>query len=181
MRLQSSIALATYNGEKYIAQQLDSFARQTRLPDELVVSDDHSTDGTLDIIASFASTAPFAVKVVVNEGPRGFNRNFENAVRQCQYDVILFSDQDDVWFREHVARLSSPFEEDTSLTIVISNSQWWMTRRSLSTIQPWRPTGFPLLCYVERTLREESNSSSTCGTGCLWGMAWLFDLFSCPT
>ena len=62
-----SIAMATFNGEKYLKDQLQSFINQTRPPDELVVCDDHSSDKTIDILRDFAATAPFSFKVVCNE------------------------------------------------------------------------------------------------------------------
>jgi glycosyltransferase involved in cell wall biosynthesis len=118
-----SIALAAFKGERFIAQQLESFGRQTRLPDEVVVSDDQSPDKTLEVIQTFASSAPFPVKIVVNQQDHGVNGNFENAVRNCQHEIILFSDQDDVWLPEHVAKLAQPLEEDPALTLVVSNSR----------------------------------------------------------
>ena len=57
--MQISIAMATYNGAKYLQEQLDSFLHQTRLPDELVVCDDGSTDATLEILKAFRQQAPF--------------------------------------------------------------------------------------------------------------------------
>jgi len=62
-----SIALATYNGAAYLKEQLESFAAQTRTPDELVISDDQSTDDTLRLIEEFAATARFPVRLSVND------------------------------------------------------------------------------------------------------------------
>ena len=92
-----SIAMTTYNGARYLAEQLDSFAAQTRLPDELVVGDDGSTDATSAILADFAARAPFPVRVTVNAAQLGPSRNFAEAILRCQGDVILLSDQDDRW------------------------------------------------------------------------------------
>ena len=92
-----SIAMTTYNGARYLAEQLDSFAAQTRLPDELVVGDDGSTDDTAAILADFAARAPFAVRVTVNPAQLGFARNFIETALRCRGAVILMSDQDDRW------------------------------------------------------------------------------------
>ncbi len=78
-----SIALATYNGERWLREQLDSLARQTLLPCELVISDDQSSDDTLVVIREFAATSPFPVRVVRNDIRRGFADNFMNALRHC--------------------------------------------------------------------------------------------------
>jgi glycosyltransferase involved in cell wall biosynthesis len=122
--MRTSIALATYQGARYLAQQLESFLKQTRLPDELCVSDDGSTDETLDMVRAFASAAPFPVNLLVNPVRGGVNKNFENAVMHCKGDVILFSDQDDVWLPSHIERLAFPMERDARIMAVASDSQF---------------------------------------------------------
>lgn len=89
--------MATYNGEKYLQEQLDSFLMQTRLPDELVVSDDASTDSTVEIIEAFKSKAPFEVKVIRNKENEGHTRNFEKAIKKTTGNLVFLSDQDDIW------------------------------------------------------------------------------------
>ena len=76
-RLSLSIALATYNGERYLAEQLESILHQTRLPDELVISDDASIDATRAIVLDFARHAPFPVRFQANIERLGSTRNFE--------------------------------------------------------------------------------------------------------
>lgn len=68
--MKVSIAMATYNGAKYLQEQLNSFLNQTRLPDELVITDDCSTDETVDIIRKFAEIAPF--KVIFHQNTNNF-------------------------------------------------------------------------------------------------------------
>jgi len=92
-----SIAMATFNGERFIRPQLDSFVRQTLLPTELIICDDGSTDSTLCIISDFSKSAPFPVVIVKNSTRLGYTANFLQAARMCQGDLIAFSDQDDVW------------------------------------------------------------------------------------
>jgi glycosyltransferase involved in cell wall biosynthesis len=92
-----SVAMCCYNMAAFIAEQLDSIARQSRPPDELVICDDNSQDHTLDIVHSFAERAPFPVKIVRNERQLGCNKNFEQAISQCTGDIIFLSDHDDVW------------------------------------------------------------------------------------
>ena len=96
--MRISIAMATYNGAKYLQDQLDSFFYQTRQPDELVVCDDGSTDDTLEILEAFGRQAPFAVHVYRNETNLGCTKNFEKAMSLCTGEIIFLSDQDDVWF-----------------------------------------------------------------------------------
>jgi glycosyltransferase involved in cell wall biosynthesis len=99
-----SIAMCTYNGEAYIAEQLESFVKQTYLPSELVVCDDRSQDGTIPIVQDFARTAPFPVRIQVNQATLGVRKNFERAITLCTGDLIALSDQDDVWQREKLVR-----------------------------------------------------------------------------
>jgi glycosyltransferase involved in cell wall biosynthesis len=92
-----SVVMATYNGEVHLAEQLDSLAAQTRPPDELVVRDDGSEDGTVALLHAFARRARFRVDVRTG-GPRlGYAQNFMAASRECSGGVVFFADQDDVW------------------------------------------------------------------------------------
>jgi hypothetical protein len=123
-QLRISIALATFQGERFLAQQLASFVAQTRLPHELCISDDGSTDGTMGVIRAFASSAPFPVQCTSNPVKGGVNKNFEHALRQCTGDVVLFSDQDDVWLPSHVASLVTPMEDNAEIVAVVSDSSY---------------------------------------------------------
>lgn len=119
--LRLSIAMATYNGARFLPQQLDSFAAQDRLPDELVVCDDGSSDGTMDILHAFAATAPFAVRIERNATNLGFVRNFEKALSLCSGDVIFLSDQDDVWLPAKLARIEAEFLADPAIKATIND------------------------------------------------------------
>lgn len=102
----TSIALAAYNGEKYIREQLDSILAQTVTDWELVACDDRSSDGTLTILREYA-TRDGRIRVYANERNLGFRKNFERAMSLCCGDYIAFSDQDDVWYPDHLDRLLS--------------------------------------------------------------------------
>ena len=107
-RLSLSVALASYNGERYIAEQLDSIARQTRLPDELIISDDASTDSTPAIVHEFAQRVPFPVRFLQHER-LGSTGNFELAIAACQGDIIFLCDQDDVWYPNKIEVIEAVF------------------------------------------------------------------------
>jgi hypothetical protein len=113
-----SIALATFNGEQHIPHQLTSFVRQDRLPDELVVCDDGSTDRTLELVQEFADMAPFRVSVHRNSARLGYSQNFSKAMSLCQGDIILLSDQDDIWFANKVMKIVEEHEVQHSLVYV---------------------------------------------------------------
>jgi glycosyltransferase involved in cell wall biosynthesis len=89
--------LCTYNGEKYLAEQLASIFDQSLLPSELVVCDDGSVDATPEIVASFARSASFPVRFIKNSSNIGSARNFEQAIRLCRSEFIALCDQDDWW------------------------------------------------------------------------------------
>src|SRR4029079_6614210 len=106
-----SIALATYNGEKYLPVQLESLAGQSKLPAELVISDDCSTDAPARIVDDFAARATFPVRVMRNRARIGFRNNFMGAARACKAELIAFCDQDDIWQPEKLAVIERVFED----------------------------------------------------------------------
>lgn len=121
--MKSSIALCTYNGAKFLAGQLESFLRQTRLPDELVVCDDRSTDETIGILEDFARDAPFPVRIYVNENNLGSTKNFERAISFCTGDLIFLSDQDDVWENKKISRMVSIFDQNPDTILAFSDAE----------------------------------------------------------
>lgn len=152
-----SVALCTYNGERYLEQQLQSIANQTRLPLELVICDDCSTDSTPAIIKAFAQSAPFSVKYIENEKnlgseKKGITRNFERATQLCSGSFIALCDQDDAWFPEKLETLATVLEGDSQLGGVFSDAQL-MDQRSLPTgVRMRETTGFDL--RDERRLQQ---------------------------
>lgn len=98
--MQVSVAMASYNGAKYLQAQLQSLVEQERQPDELVVSDDASTDTTRDLLCAFAGAAPFRVALYRNAAQGGYGKNFARALSLCGGDLVFLCDQDDVWFPE---------------------------------------------------------------------------------
>jgi len=120
--MKISVALCTYNGTKYLQEQLDSFAAQTRLPDELVVCDDASSDDTQLLLTSFAKTAPFDVRIFVNEKNLGSSKNFEQAIEKCTGDIIALSDQDDLWLPEKLESIASAFRSQLDAGLVFTNA-----------------------------------------------------------
>lgn len=119
--MKISVALASYNGARFIEEQLASLAAQTRLPDELVVCDDGSNDGTVDLVDGFAANAPFRVRLERNSENLGYNRNFEKAVSLCEGDVIFISDQDDIWLPEKIETVVGVLEARPEVHMVLNN------------------------------------------------------------
>ena len=119
--LRISVALCTYNGAPFLGEQLESIAAQTRQPDELVVFDDRSADGTPDILREFGAKARFPVRLNFNPENVGSTKNFERAIRACSGDVIALSDQDDVWLPEKLARTEAVFDASPEVGLVFSD------------------------------------------------------------
>lgn len=97
-----SLALTTFNGARFLREQLDSIYAQTLLPSEVVVCDDGSTDETPAILNEYAQR--YGLRWFSNPKPLGINRNFIRAMRLCQGDFIALSDQDDVWLPDKLER-----------------------------------------------------------------------------
>lgn len=106
-----SIALATYNGEKYLKQQLDSIFSQTYPDFELIIGDDCSKDNTINIINEYISKGK-KIKLIQNTSNLGFKKNFESIISHCNGDYIAFCDQDDIWTNDHLEVLINNIENN---------------------------------------------------------------------
>jgi glycosyltransferase involved in cell wall biosynthesis len=137
-----SVALCTYNGERFLAEQLASMAKQTRLPDELVVCDDRSTDRTVGIVREFASSAPYPVKIFENERNLGFAANFERAIRLCEGNLIALSDQDDIWYPIRLERSEQEFTAYPEAGLVFSDADVINDSNELTGATLWHRLGF---------------------------------------
>ncbi len=107
--LTVSVALASYNGAKYLAQQLDSILDQTYPIYEIVISDDASQDGTLNIIKRYQDLHP-KIKLLESKHTRGLNQNFQRAVSACKGEVIALSDQDNIWLPDKLKKMIERLE-----------------------------------------------------------------------
>lgn len=103
-----SVCMATYNGEKYIAEQLASILKQLSENDEVIISDDGSKDKTCELIKALGDKR---IRLVFNQGEHGFTHNFENALKLAKGDYIFLSDQDDIWLDSKVADTMKVLEE----------------------------------------------------------------------
>lgn len=116
-RQSVSICMATYNGIKYIRNQIDSILPQLKENDELIISDDGSTDGTLEYIIQL-SEKDHRIKVV--DGPhKGANANFFSLINLAVNDILFFSDQDDIWFLNKIDKVCKAFEENKYAKVVL--------------------------------------------------------------
>lgn len=113
-----SVAMATYNGEKYIKEQVSSILVNLMKQDEIIISDDGSTDSTLKILDEFNDD-----RIKLINGPRqGVIKNFENALKKCNGKYVFFADQDDIWVNNKVEDVLKVFEEE-KCECVIHNAE----------------------------------------------------------
>ncbi|MFZ4535410.1 glycosyltransferase [Propionivibrio sp.] len=120
--IKISVAMTTFNGCPYVESQLESMAAQTRLPDEIVIGDDQSTDTTDQVVNAFSRRHPnITVRFERNSERLGTTRNFEHVVRRCSGDVVVFADQDDLWMPNRLARLLETFAANPKAAYVFSN------------------------------------------------------------
>lgn len=103
-----SVCMATYNGQKYVKEQIDSILCQLDKDDELVISDDHSVDATTRIIMSYDDPR---VRLYENELAKGVTHNFENALNKSHGDIVFLSDQDDVWYPGKIQEMTAFLQE----------------------------------------------------------------------
>lgn len=103
--------MATYNGEKYLREQIDSILVQTIQDFEIVICDDCSTDGTLVILQEYALNDS-RFRIYLNEQNLGFKKNFEKAVSLCNGEYIALCDQDDIWMPDHLEKLKEAIKDN---------------------------------------------------------------------
>jgi glycosyltransferase involved in cell wall biosynthesis len=156
--VKAGIVLATYNGAQFLPEQLQTFLTQERLPDELLVSDDVSTDDTLAIVEGFARKAPFPVRVSINPERLGFIQNFAKALALSDADVIFMSDQDDVWFPSKLATMLAAVEVHPDKMLFVCDAE--LVEEDLS------PTG--LTIFGQKNPEAGGERSST--YGCCFAM-----------
>ena len=138
-----SVAMATYNGEKYIGEQLASILDQLGPEDEVVISDDGSTDKTLEIARGLEDE-----RVKIIEGPRkGVKQNFANAISKCNGEVIFLADQDDIWMPDKVAVVLEAFRKNDCKCVVHDAEVFDSTtgRTTEPSFFAWRKSGKGIL------------------------------------
>lgn len=120
--MKLSVALCTYNGESFLAEQLASILDQTIPVDEVIVCDDGSTDSTLSILEFFANEHANKIIVLKNDANKGTVKSFERGIKECSGDIIFLSDQDDIWYKNKVELLLLAFEKDKKSLLFFSDA-----------------------------------------------------------
>jgi glycosyltransferase involved in cell wall biosynthesis len=124
--LSISVVVCTYNGEAYLAEQLRTLLVQNRLPDEVVIGDDASSDGTWAIVEAFsamARTRGVAINGVRRTERLGYVANFSRTLALASGDIVFLCDQDDAWHPDKIAMVEQRFRDDASLTLVHTDAR----------------------------------------------------------
>jgi glycosyltransferase involved in cell wall biosynthesis len=117
-----SVAMCTYNGEKYLNGQLTSIISQSYLPDEIVICDDGSSDDTIKIIENFINKTKINIRLYQNTKNLGSTKNFEKAINLCNGDIIILSDQDDIWYKSKLEIIYKVFQKKNNIGLIFSDA-----------------------------------------------------------
>ena len=137
-----SIAMTTYNGAKFLPEQLQSIAGQTRSPDELIICDDGSTDQTISLIEDFAKQTTIPVRLSMNEARLGSTLNVSQAIACCSGDLVALSDQDDVWHPDKLKLTEATFRSNVEVGLLFTDAE--LVDEASQTIGEslWKTIGF---------------------------------------
>ncbi|MCU6664555.1 UDP-Glc:alpha-D-GlcNAc-diphosphoundecaprenol beta-1,3-glucosyltransferase WfgD [compost metagenome] len=120
-----NVIMATYNGEKYVVEQLDSIVNQTILPRSIIIRDDCSTDNTCSIIREYIKNYRGSVRFNIIEPSQnlGYVKNFDVLSRAADAEIVFFCDQDDVWVKNKAEIILNKFNENASLNLIFSDAE----------------------------------------------------------
>ncbi|MBP5460544.1 MAG: glycosyltransferase [Lachnospiraceae bacterium] len=120
--MRTSIAMTTYNGKKYLRALLDSVRTQTVQPDEVIILDDRSTDGTYELVNEYIAKYGLGNwKNNQNETHLGWKTNFREVFKRCSGDLIFLCDQDDIWMKDKVEVMKNVMEGNDDIRLLVSN------------------------------------------------------------
>jgi glycosyltransferase involved in cell wall biosynthesis len=117
--MKISVCMATYNGEQFLVEQVDSILSQLGPNDELVIVDDASQDATCALIEGFCDSR---ILLIQNEANQGVQASFETALSQVTGEIIFLSDQDDIWVADKVTTILQVFNTNSGITMVVSDA-----------------------------------------------------------
>ena len=120
--MTTGVAVALYNGSKFIKQQLDTIRLQTLKPDRVVMCDDGSKDGTLEIVADYIKEYGLedTWELIKNEENLGYAKNFYKAMSLCNTDLIFLADQDDIWELDKIEKMTAVMEQRSDILVLAS-------------------------------------------------------------
>ncbi len=188
-----SVAMATYNGAKFIEEQLDSILNQTLPVDEIVICDDISSDNTAEVITKYISDKKLQNKIhfTVNDKNLGYASNFVQALRKTTGDCIFFCDQDDIWISDRVEKMVKVLENNTEICLLGSEFEPFKCDKDAPNPHKWELKKFRNDDSIEKLLFNSENIFIGC-QGCtmvmtrdfinrvidFWYEGWAHDEFA---
>ena len=175
--MKLSVALCTYNGEKYLAEQLETIAQQTVKVDEILICDDQSTDNTLGIAQAFIQQG-LPLKIYQNPQRLGVRQNFAQAIQSCQGDIIFLCDQDDRWHPDKVAIMITEFSQAPETLLIFSNGELVNADAQPLNCQLWQALPTPPQTYPSFTALL--NNDWITGAACAFRRELIEDALPIP-
>jgi glycosyltransferase involved in cell wall biosynthesis len=121
MKIKTSVAMCTFNGEQFLKEQIDSILNQSVSIDEIIVCDDGSTDLTISILEEYSKKNPNLFKIYKNEINLKSVKNFEKGISLCSGEIIFLSDQDDIWELNKVEKMIHYFDQNPNIDVLATN------------------------------------------------------------
>lgn len=170
-----SVAMATYNGEKFIKEQLDSILNQTYAVDEVIIRDDISKDDTAKIIEAYIEEKQIEDKFnfKVNEKNLGYASNFMNALRRTKGDIVFFCDQDDIWLSDRVELMVNALDNEPEAAIIGSEFEPFKCSEEAPDVPNWELAKFKNDGSMEKLSFTSENIFIGC-QGCTMAMRRSF-------
>ena len=142
--IKISVALATYNGSRYITEQLDSILSQTMYVDEIIICDDKSSDDTVKIINQYIKEKNLSdvISLHVSERNLGYASNFMKAVKMTAGDYIFFCDQDDIWTKQRVQQMVDIMNSNSKILLLGSEFERFTVSHSAPQVPKWELAKF---------------------------------------
>lgn len=171
-RLKISIAMATYNGASFLADQLNSLFAQTMQPDEVIIYDDASSDETLSLLMALRENARFKMEVISGTSNLQVNGSFSAALERCSGDIVFFCDQDDIWEPDKIFQMMKVFEDQPEVGMVFCDVSQIDERGQPFEQSLWEAVGFTK--RRKRHFNRDCISAMLRGGNFIYGMASAF-------
>ena len=150
------VVIATYNGEKYIEEQIDSILNQSLKPDYIVISDGGSTDNTVAICSKILQDQDIKYDILTSDKQLSVTENFQKGLDRCKTDYIFFSDQDDIWIKNKIEYTMEQFF-DSSVCMVFTNASIVDEKLKFKNKNLWNKIKY----YTNKEITEYEKNSST--------------------
>lgn len=165
--MKTSVVIASYNGAKYIIQELETILKQSVEVDEVIIQDDGSSDQTIELISNFITENKLHHwKLICNEVNLGFSKNFISALQKATGDIIFFADQDDLWAKDKVEKTLECFKNNSNLKSVSSEFEFIDGQNQKIAAPQQIPNTHCVLDGNIRYVQKEENVISSFIRGC---------------